>query len=196
MSLPRAVITNMMVKAKFSICGLKYPARDLLGNRTSTIARSMACTIARRKSCTDEDKQKWLDALGYSPNTKKEEFMCAYCGETATHLDHLYPLISDKEPTGWGTEPGNLVPCCSKCNSKKGNKDWKYFIKSICEDSSKAEERISKIDNMIKTMSPTRIDLDNNPELLEVWKMEYRGVCDSLNNAEKALKNALSKAGY
>ena len=185
-----------MFKAKFSICGLKYPARDLLGNRTSTIARSMACTIARRKKCSEENKQKWLDALGYPPNTTKEELKCAYCGETATHLDHLYPLISDKGPTGWGTEPGNLVPCCNKCNSKKGNKDWKIFIDSICEDSAIAERRINKIEKMIKTMSPSQIDFNKNPELLKVWEREYHLVCGSLNNAEKALNDALNKAGY
>ena len=188
--------SNTMSKARFSIGGLKYPAKDLLGNRTSTIARSMACTIARRKPCTDEDKQKWLNALGYQPNAQKEEFRCAYCGEMATHLDHLNPLISDKKPTGWGTEPGNLVPCCSNCNSKKGNAGWDVFIKSICEDSSIAEERIRRIQNMIDIMKPSRIDFNMHPKLLAVWEREYNSVCGSLNKAEEALNDALSKAGF
>lgn len=59
-----------------------------------------------------------------------------------------------------------------------------------------AERRISLIETMIKTMSPSQIDFNKNPELLKVWEREYDLVCGSLNNAEKALNDALNKAGY
>ena len=48
--------------------------------------------------------------------------LCAYCGEMATGFDHIVPVSR-----GGTTMPGNIVPCCKRCNSSKGTKwleDW------------------------------------------------------------------------
>ena len=113
-----------MAKTRCKLGKLNYPSADNIKNRTSTIARSMASTIANRIPCDDATEKAWLNALGLDPQNPK----CAYCGAKATHLDHLHPLIDGKYPTGWGTEAGNLVPCCSDCNSKKGKMSWKKFM--------------------------------------------------------------------
>ena len=109
------------MSAKCKINGFKYPAADTIKGRTSTICRSMACTLVVREACTPEIERIWLGFF----NDK-----CAYCGDTATHLDHLYPLVQDREPTGYGTGPSNLVPCCGKCNQAKGNMQWEEFMRS------------------------------------------------------------------
>lgn len=43
---------------------------------------------------------------------------CAYCGETATTIDHITPVSK-----GGNSVPGNVVPACQSCNSSKRNKD-------------------------------------------------------------------------
>ncbi len=58
---------------------------------------------------------------------------CCYCGE---HLglqnlnqDHLIPV--NKRSLGlhaWG----NVVPACSRCNSKKQQKDWESYLSTCC----------------------------------------------------------------
>lgn len=44
--------------------------------------------------------------------------LCAYCDNDATTWDHVVPISK-----GGRTEPGNILPCCSSCNSSKGNRD-------------------------------------------------------------------------
>ena len=44
-------------------------------------------------------------------------------------MDHLRPLVKDKEPTGYISEIHNLVPSCGKCNQSKGNKEWKAWMR-------------------------------------------------------------------
>lgn len=109
-------------KAKCSINGFKYPAADKISSRTSTICRSMACTLLKREACSSEEEQAWKH---FFPNKT-----CAYCGGEAKHLDHLYPLIKNRRPTGYWTEPANLVPCCRECNQPKGNLAWDEYMDS------------------------------------------------------------------
>lgn len=61
---------------------------------------------------------------------------CAYCGKLATTSDHFIPVSR-----GGKSEPGNLIPACISCNSKKGDSDpllWldkllPQFVDNICE---------------------------------------------------------------
>lgn len=106
----------------FKINGINYPAADRINGRTTTLNRSMANTLMHRISCSPEVEAQWVQ---FFPNKT-----CAYCGNAATHLDHLYPLIDGKRPTGYGTDPGNLVPCCTKCNQPKGKENWEVFMRS------------------------------------------------------------------
>ena len=73
----------MKKKASCSIGKFKFPASDTISNRTSTICRSMACTLLARVPCSAEEQEKWLR---FFPDGK-----CAYCGKPASHLDHLSP---------------------------------------------------------------------------------------------------------
>lgn len=49
---------------------------------------------------------------------------CAYCGELASTIDHVMPLVR-----GGTNREGNLVPACRSCNSAKGPRtvtEWRY----------------------------------------------------------------------
>ena len=72
--------------------------------------------VARKKdafiSWGVEDELKAYEALDYK---------CAYCGTSidlqSGELDHFYPMAA-----GGKTVPGNMLPCCSKCNHGTGGK--------------------------------------------------------------------------
>ena len=177
------------MKKKQSSCkinGYKYPAADTIRGRTSTICRSMACTLVPREACTPENERIWLGFF----NDK-----CAYCGATATHLDHLYPLVQDREPTGYGTGPSNLVPCCGKCNQAKGNMQWEEFMKSnncphvVGTDGNREtamSARINTIKEFQKVMPATKIKISDATK--EKWSEIRDQFTRSLQVAEKELK--------
>ena len=172
----------MIMREKCNINGFKYPKRDKLSSRSSTICRSMACTLLERKKCSEEDEKKWKKFF-----PKKE---CAYCGNPATHLDHLYSLIENKEPTGYGTEPANLVPCCSKCNQPKGNNKYYDFMRSekckhITYNQEEIENRIKIIDEFQKSMPAHRTMFSE--DFLDKWRTIRDGFDNLLKNAEEEL---------
>lgn len=164
------------------INGFKYPAADQISGRTSTICRSMACTLLNRDACSPEDEKKWME---FFPEKK-----CAYCGKTATHLDHLHALIIDRKPTGYGTEPANLVPCCGDCNQPKGNLHWEEFMRSnnchhvgdaqTADPQEAMEKRIENIRQFQTAMQPKKVVIDE--ETLNKWT-------EMLSDFDKMLKN-------
>ena len=156
----------------FKINGIKYPAADRINGRTTTLNRSMANTLMHRIPCSPDVEAEWIK---FFPGKT-----CAYCGDTATQLDHLYPLIdgkNKKRPSGYGTDPGNLVPCCSKCNQPKGKQDWETFMRSDkCKHIGSAknpdpvlamEERIQIIKDFQKVIPAKKVIID--PAIMAEW---------------------------
>ncbi len=124
--------------------GLKYPSPDKIASRTSTITRAMSSTLAPIVNISDDSA---LNKMAYYLyfKTKSDEqniqvpdvtraiklgnnLKCVYCGGDANQLDHLFPLVSGKFPSGFITEPVNLVPCCGACNGSKGAKVWYDYM--------------------------------------------------------------------
>jgi len=87
---------------------------------------------------------------------------CAYCGDKSTEWDHLRPIITNQEPTGYITEIANLVPSCGKCNQSKGKKPWRKWIQS--------NARLSPMTRGIANL-PKRIE---NLEAFEKWRQPRR----------------------
>lgn len=53
----------------------------------------------------------------------KQACLCSYCGNRATTIDHVVPLVR-----GGTNSEGNLAPCCKSCNSRKGGRmviEWR-----------------------------------------------------------------------
>ena len=48
---------------------------------------------------------------------------CAYCPAPAATWDHIVPISK-----GGRTTPGNVVPCCRRCNSRKRNRDPEEWL--------------------------------------------------------------------
>ena len=52
------------------------------------------------------------------------DYLCGYCGEKATSLDHIIPRFKSGSSTR-----NNLLPCCRRCNESKGSRkmeEWYY----------------------------------------------------------------------
>lgn len=48
---------------------------------------------------------------------------CAYCGDVATEVDHVIPLVR-----GGSDDAENLVACCRSCNSRKKDQQVGVFL--------------------------------------------------------------------
>lgn len=66
-------------------------------------------------------KRQWLHG--------REWLECHYCGKRITDseitLDHVKPVAR-----GGSNYVSNLVPCCERCNRKKGSASYAEFIRS------------------------------------------------------------------
>jgi 5-methylcytosine-specific restriction endonuclease McrA len=49
---------------------------------------------------------------------RRDRYRCAYCGETATTVDHRVPVIDG----GAEYDEANLVASCVDCNLRKGDR--------------------------------------------------------------------------
>lgn len=86
----------------------------------------------------DERVQVWEDGAR----------ICHYCDKKlnkpgtksgkSTHFDHVIP-----ESKGGSHDLSNLVVCCKRCNTEKGNKDYITFL----------EDRSAQAKTMIKRMA-------------------------------------------
>ena len=75
---------------------------------------------------------------------------CCFCGEQITRKslsqDHLVPM----NKTSLGLHAwGNVVPCCSACNSEKQQKHWRDYL--IIKAGELAKVRIKRIDEFVKS---------------------------------------------
>lgn len=82
---------------------------------------------------TDIPDQKKIDtAMTLLGQKDLDNLVCIYCKAAATTWDHLHNTTRDGNFTGYGHQVRNLVPSCGPCNSKKGKKDWRIFVRAEC----------------------------------------------------------------
>lgn len=98
---------------------------SVYNKRRTTINHAFASAIAPSDDFNEEKMNEALIFLGQNPN---EDLKCVFCNDEAETWDHLVGLVKNGELRGYGHQVGNLVPCCKKCNSKKGSKGFDRFI--------------------------------------------------------------------
>jgi hypothetical protein len=107
--------------------------------RTTTINHAFASAIAPVDEYVEAIVGDALRLLGQNPDG---DLFCVYCESPAETWDHLIGLVQNGELRGYGHQIGNLVPCCGKCNSEKGAKDWEVYLrKKVLDPSAFAEKR-------------------------------------------------------
>lgn len=80
--------------------------------------------------------------------------VCVYCSGNADTLDHLVGVVRNGIPSGFGDTQFNLVPCCSLCNTSKGQRDFKAWMIGRFGQSEDVALRIAKLE-AFHSMNPS-----------------------------------------
>jgi len=104
---------------------------SIYGRRKTTVVNAFASALAPNAVYDEMILDEAIRMLGQDPHG---ELTCIYCSGPAETWDHLVSLVKDGELRGFGHQIGNLVPCCKKCNSRKGARDWEEFLSSMTND--------------------------------------------------------------
>ena len=139
------------LKASFQM-----PTPVKITGRSSSITNSFVNSIIPVVEPSEGQIARALEILSIDPDA----MTCAYCGDTSTEWDHLNPLVSGKQPTGYISEIENLVPACGKCNQSKGNKPWRDWMLSGARLSPKTRG-IADLDRRIQLLE--RYEAQNHP---------------------------------
>jgi hypothetical protein len=157
--------------------------------RSSSITNAFISAIIPVIEPTEEEELEALRILQIDPN----RICCAYCGETATEWDHLRPIISNQEPTGYITEIANLVPSCGKCNQSKGKSYWRTWMQGSARLSPKTRgvsdlaERVARLQIYEAWRQPRKIDFAAvvGPEMWQRHRQNWRGVLELLRKSQE-----------
>ncbi len=173
-------LTDDLIKA--AKAAFKMPTAMKITGRTSSITNAFGNGIIPCVTPTPEQILHALQLLNMDPF----DVRCVYCGDKATEWDHFHPLIRNKEPSGYISEIHNLVPCCSKCNQSKGNKQWKLWMKDNAKLSPKTrnipdlDARIKILENYENECTCTILHFKHIPEISEDWKQYWKNHDDLL----------------
>ena len=128
---------------------------SIVQRRKTTINHAFASALAPYDQFDMERIALAMAALGQN---NLDRLLCVYCADPAETWDHLVGLVKKAELNGYGHQIGNLVPCCKKCNSLKGNHDWREFLRSQIEDKLKREQLEQLLSRYLQLFA-TEIDL-------------------------------------
>ena len=130
----------------------------IVDRRLTTINHAFASAIAIIDEYDPNANARAVEKLGQNPN---EDLSCVYCGKEAQTWDHVFALVDHGEYSGFGHTLGNLVPCCKECNSQKGNRNWKAFLRSKQQDEKGFSDRAQKLTTYITSEMPPRITIED-----------------------------------
>jgi len=173
-----------------------------VNGRSSSITNAFITAIIPVIEPTEAEELEALRILQISSN----DIRCAYCGDKATEWDHLRPIISNQEPTGYITEIGNLVPSCGKCNQSKGKSHWRTWMEGSARLSPKTrdvpnlQERIARLQAYEVWRKPTKIDFASvvGPEMWQRHRQNWRDVLDLLKKSQELaseIRSVVAKTG-
>jgi 5-methylcytosine-specific restriction endonuclease McrA len=164
------------------------PAPMSVMGRSSSITNAFINAIIPVIEPTEEEELEALRILEIDP----KNICCAYCGDKATEWDHLRPIISNQEPTGYITEIANLVPSCGKCNQSKGKSYWQTWMEGNARLSPRTRgiddlaRRVERLQNYEAGREPCRVDFAAlvGPEMWQRHRQNWRSVLDLLKTSQ------------
>jgi len=157
--------------------------------RSSSLTNAFINAIIPVIEPTADEELSALRILSIDPS----DIRCAYCGDKSTEWDHLRPIITNQEPTGYITEITNLVPSCSKCNQSKGKSNWREWMMGGARLSpatrgiSDLNDRIARLEEYERWRQPRRIDFAAvaGPELWRRHRQNWREVLALLRKSQE-----------
>ena len=109
-----------------------------------------------------KSKRAWNGSKWCRPSTRlaiylRDGLACAYCGATVEDgaqltLDHVRP-----HSKGGDNSPHNLVTCCKRCNSARGNRPLRTFARAVADyldHGVQADEIVRHIENCRRRALP------------------------------------------
>lgn len=111
-----------------------------------TIRSKFAAAIAPHDEYDEAEARELLLQLGQDPDA----LTCVYCDVRADTWDHVVGTVSNKEFSGVGHRLRNLVPCCSRCNTRKGKKCWRKFLDTLDQPAPERRKRAKLIEMHIE----------------------------------------------
>ncbi len=170
----------------------QLPSPGSITGRSSSITNAFFNSIIPIHEPSEKEVLESLSILGIDP----ENITCVYCGDRSTEWDHLRPIITNQQPTGYITEIANLVPACGKCNQSKGKQHWHTWMLSSAR-LSPSTRKVSDIDARVEKLTlyemwkpPTKIDF-NAVVSASVWEehcANWRNVLELLEHSQKLAK--------
>lgn len=170
---------------------------SIVQRRKTTINHAFASALA---PCDEYDEERLRRAMAVLGQTDLDDLRCVYCGVTGETWDHLVGLVKDSELNGYGHQVGNLVPCCRACNSLKGNRDWREFLRSAVPDPARRAKIESVLGEYLRTFA-SEVDLSRaREERSQEWERYARikrQIIDLMAEADRlAAQLRLQVAGH
>ena len=168
-------------------CQLPTPVS--VNGRSSSVTNAFISAIVPAIERTEEEELEALRILQIDPH----DIRCAYCGDRATEWDHLRPIISNQEPTGYITEIANLVPSCGKCNQSKGKSYWSTWMEGTARLSPKTRgisdlaERVERLNRHEVWREPRKIGFASvvGPEMWKRHRQNWTNVLQLLKESQQ-----------
>ena len=176
-----------------------------ISSRSSTLMNNYIKYVLGENGLTKNQEIEHLKKYGF------ERSVCAYCGNDANTLDHIYSVIEDSKFTGYDNSIGNLLPCCQMCNSSKGKKTIEEWLDVDNEKLTKGAKRVKekkdysdrrkKIDEYIKNNKSNEKEIESEivdklNEKAEIFKKieeEYLSKLNKISEKDREYFKKLKK---
>ena len=160
----------------------------IVSQRKTTIVNAFASAIAPNDDYDEQRVREAVAALGQDPD---RDLRCAYCGALAESWDHVHATVRGAEFSGHGHRLGNLLPCCKKCNSAKGNKEWRNFLAEGKLDASAQEATANRIEEYLARFSFQESVPENSPEYQKLQRIKAKilALCAEADQLAKLIRD-------
>jgi hypothetical protein len=142
----------------------------IYGHRSTSISHGFASAIAPIETYDESRIKQALASLGQDPNN----LTCVFCGKEAETWDHLVNLVLDGQLHGYGHQLGNLLPCCRRCNSKKGGRNWREYLHETAPNEAEYERKSGAIQIYLDTYARPV----NTEEMKIVCPEDWKRFCE------------------
>lgn len=160
-----------------------------ISGRSSTISHAFASALS---VADDYDLKRIDNALRILEQDPDGELKCAYCDKPAETWDHIKAIVEKTVFTGNGHQINNLIPCCKDCNSSKGNKEWKDFLKRKGLYTQRRRSRIEKYINYNSVDLKDILDTKYADDLKKFYEIKSQ-VFDLFKKADEQAKKIRAK---
>jgi len=169
---------------------------SIMKKSQTTINHAFASAIAPHDAYDIKTLKAAMAVLGQDAEI---DLLCVYCDEPAETWDHVFGLVRNLKFSGYGHVVGNLLPCCKKCNSEKGNRDWEDFLKKKMPSNS--AKKIENLKRYFEKYLPKKFDYEEIKTLcpdeinqLNVIKDRIKALFKEADVLAEAVREKIKKA--